>query len=94
MVEPGLAASVAPAEGLDTSGRLPDTTDLRLGARPDDGETTTGALLQRAQAGDRAALRELVHELNPLLWHVAPAEGLNAEDAADNNPAPENRLLT
>jgi RNA polymerase sigma factor (sigma-70 family) len=42
-----------------------------------------GDLLERARTGDRAALQDLVHELNPLLWHVARAEGLNAEDAAD-----------
>jgi RNA polymerase sigma factor (sigma-70 family) len=39
--------------------------------------------LERAREGDRAALDEAVVELNPLLWHVARAQGLTAEDAAD-----------
>ena len=39
--------------------------------------------LRRAQAGDHDALAEAVRELNPLLWHVARAQGLPAEDAAD-----------
>jgi len=30
-----------------------------------------------------AALGDVVRELNPLLWHVARAEGLTAEEAAD-----------
>ena len=29
------------------------------------------------------ALGDVVRELNPLLWHVARAEGLTAEEAAD-----------
>jgi RNA polymerase sigma factor (sigma-70 family) len=41
------------------------------------------ACLDRARAGERAALHEVVRELNPLLWHVARAQGLSAEDAAD-----------
>ena len=39
--------------------------------------------LQRARDGDRAALDEVVLELNPLLWHVARAQGLAKEDASD-----------
>lgn len=39
--------------------------------------------LERAKAGDLSALDEVVEELNPLLWSVARAEGLTAEDAAD-----------
>ncbi len=39
--------------------------------------------LEQARAGDTGALREIVLELNPLLWHVARAQGLSAEQAAD-----------
>jgi RNA polymerase sigma factor (sigma-70 family) len=39
--------------------------------------------VDRARNGDRAALHELVRELNPLLWHVARSQGLDSEDAAD-----------
>ncbi|MBU2669161.1 sigma-70 family RNA polymerase sigma factor [Actinoplanes bogorensis] len=42
-----------------------------------------GDLLERARDGDRESLRELVHELNPVLWRVARGQGLSAEDAAD-----------
>ena len=42
-----------------------------------------GACLERARSGDTAALADVVRELNPLLWHVARAEGLTAEEAAD-----------
>jgi len=42
-----------------------------------------GAALERARAGDRSALDEVVRELNPLLWHVARAEGTSRDDAAD-----------
>jgi RNA polymerase sigma factor (sigma-70 family) len=42
-----------------------------------------GALLERARDGDRDSLRELVRELNPVLWRVARGQGLTAEDAAD-----------
>ena len=41
------------------------------------------ACLERARTGETAALSEIVPELNPLLWHVARAEGLTAEEAAD-----------
>jgi len=41
------------------------------------------ACLDRARAGDRTALDDIVRELNPLLWHVARAQGLAAEEAAD-----------
>jgi RNA polymerase sigma factor (sigma-70 family) len=41
------------------------------------------ACLERARAGDLRALDEVVTALNPLLWHVARAQGLAAEDAAD-----------
>ena len=42
-----------------------------------------GACLERARNGEMAALSAVVRELNPLLWHVARAEGLTAEEAAD-----------
>ncbi len=42
-----------------------------------------GACLERARDGEIAALSDVVRELNPLLWHVARAEGLAAEESAD-----------
>jgi RNA polymerase sigma factor (sigma-70 family) len=42
-----------------------------------------GACLERARGGDTTALSDVVRELNPLLWHVARAEGLAAEESAD-----------
>ncbi|ASW55314.1 RNA polymerase sigma factor [Plantactinospora sp. KBS50] len=39
--------------------------------------------LERARAGDRDALNDVVRELNPLLWRVARAQGLTTEEAAD-----------
>ena len=42
-----------------------------------------GDCLERARAGERSALDEVVRELTPLLWHVARGEGLGSEDAAD-----------
>jgi RNA polymerase sigma factor (sigma-70 family) len=42
-----------------------------------------GECVERARNGERAALDEVVRELNPLLWHVARREGVGAEDAAD-----------
>lgn len=41
------------------------------------------ACLVRARNGDVAALDDVVTELNPLLWRVARAQGLLADDAAD-----------
>jgi RNA polymerase sigma factor (sigma-70 family) len=38
---------------------------------------------ERVRAGDQAALRTVVQELNPLLWHVARSQGLGRDDAAD-----------
>jgi len=38
---------------------------------------------EQARAGDQAAMREVVAQLNPLLWRVARAQGLAAEEAAD-----------
>jgi RNA polymerase sigma factor (sigma-70 family) len=42
-----------------------------------------GDLVDRARAGEREALQDLVHELDPVLWHTARGQGLTAEDAAD-----------
>ena len=39
--------------------------------------------LDRARDGDLGALDQVVRELNPLLWSVARAQGLAAEEAAD-----------
>ncbi|WBB75903.1 sigma-70 family RNA polymerase sigma factor [Micromonospora sp. WMMD1128] len=50
---------------------------------PVDRATRLGECLDRARAGDRGALDEVVRELNPLLWRVARAQGLTAEEAAD-----------
>jgi len=42
-----------------------------------------GVSFGQARAGDQAAMREVVAQLNPLLWRVARAQGLAAEEAAD-----------
>jgi RNA polymerase sigma factor (sigma-70 family) len=42
-----------------------------------------GECLERARNGETGALAGAVRELNPLLWHVARAEGLTAEESAD-----------
>jgi RNA polymerase sigma factor (sigma-70 family) len=39
--------------------------------------------LERARLGEIEALNDVVRELNPLLWHVARAQGLSTEDAID-----------
>ena len=48
-----------------------------------DADAHLGSLLERARAGDRESLGELVRALNPVLWRVARAQGLSTEDAAD-----------
>ncbi|WP_091319509.1 RNA polymerase sigma factor [Amycolatopsis tolypomycina] len=58
-----------------------------------DGPAASGPQLSRhrrlaelagsARAGDRAALDELIVTLTPMLWHVARAQGLDRELAAD-----------
>jgi RNA polymerase sigma factor (sigma-70 family) len=56
------------------------------GTRPDVGDERAdrlAACLERAQAGDRSALDEVVRELDPLLWRVARSQGLGVEEAAD-----------
>src|SRR5262249_43731375 len=42
-----------------------------------------GDCLERARNGEMGALGDVVRELNPLLWRVARAEGLTAEESAD-----------
>ena len=37
----------------------------------------------RARAGDAGALDDVVGELNPLLWHVARAQGVSRDEAMD-----------
>jgi RNA polymerase sigma factor (sigma-70 family) len=58
-------------------------TDGALAAGPAGRPARLAACLQRACDGELSALAEIVGELNPLLWHVARAEGLSTEDAAD-----------
>jgi RNA polymerase sigma factor (sigma-70 family) len=53
------------------------------GAGPIDRHKRLAGCLERARAGDQRALDDIVHELNPLLWHVARAQNLGADDAAD-----------
>jgi RNA polymerase sigma factor (sigma-70 family) len=45
--------------------------------------TRLSAALARARSGDTSALDEVVRDFNPLLWHVARSQGLNATEAAD-----------
>lgn len=52
-------------------------------AGQDDRRTRLARCLERARSGELAALDEVVRELNPLLWHVARAQNLSAEQAAD-----------
>jgi RNA polymerase sigma factor (sigma-70 family) len=61
----------------------PDRTS-RLGTAPvEDSAGRLGALLARAQAGDRAAWDLLFAELNPRLWHLARAQDLTPDEAMD-----------
>lgn len=54
-----------------------------IGHARTDRAARVGASLVRAANGETAALSEIVRELNPLLWHVARAEGLGTEESAD-----------
>lgn len=54
-----------------------DGTDRRARAQ------RLGALLVRAQGGERECLRDIVAEATPLLWNVARAQGLSRADAED-----------
>jgi RNA polymerase sigma factor (sigma-70 family) len=62
------------------AGRVADDTRDRS---RDDRAARLAACLERARAGERGALDPVVTELNPVLWHVARAQGLTAEEAAD-----------
>jgi RNA polymerase sigma factor (sigma-70 family) len=53
----------------------PDERDVR--------NARVTSALARARAGEPEALDEVVRDLNPLLWHVARSQGLDASDAAD-----------
>ena len=63
------------------------TQDLQPSAAPVDGRAgrnaRVAAMLARARAGDTGAIEEMVHELNPLLWHVTRSQGLDVATAAD-----------
>jgi RNA polymerase sigma factor (sigma-70 family) len=59
-----------------------DTMDPELARRKARAQRL-GALLVRAQVGDRDCLHEIVTELNPLLWNVTRAQGLGCADAED-----------
>jgi RNA polymerase sigma factor (sigma-70 family) len=54
-----------------------------LGAARTERAERVALLFERARGGDTGAMDGLVRELNPLLWHVARAQGLGAEEAAD-----------
>lgn len=63
-------------------------SDQETGARASDQTGTRRAerlarCLERARGGEIAALDEVVRELNPLLWHVARAQGLETGEAYD-----------
>lgn len=55
----------------------------RVVSRDDGRPLRLAGYFERARAGDRSALDEMVRELNPLLWHVARSQGLGQEEAAD-----------
>jgi RNA polymerase sigma factor (sigma-70 family) len=48
-----------------------------------DRATRLAESLERAHRGEAGALDDVVRELNPLLWHVARAQGLTRDEAAD-----------
>ena len=52
-------------------------------AGQDDRRARLARCLERARGGELAALDEVVRELNPVLWHVARAQNLSADQAAD-----------
>ena len=59
------------------------STDTTGETGQDDRRTRLARCLERARSGELAALDEVVRELNPLLWNVARAQNLNADQAAD-----------
>lgn len=60
-----------------------DSTANPAAARRQARAQRLGALLVRAQVGDRECLREIVAEATPLLWNVVRAQGLARADAED-----------
>jgi RNA polymerase sigma factor (sigma-70 family) len=76
------------------------------GAGPSDGNATSGAaapsdrnermadLLDAARGGSVEALGQITTELTPMMWQVARAAGLGADDAADVVQTVWERLLT
>jgi RNA polymerase sigma factor (sigma-70 family) len=58
-------------------------TTPSAGAARVDRAARLASCLERARDGQVGALDEVVRELNPLLWQVARAQGLGAEEAAD-----------
>jgi RNA polymerase sigma factor (sigma-70 family) len=46
-------------------------------------DTRLAVSLEAARAGERAGLDEIVRTLTPLLWHIARAQGLDAESSSD-----------
>jgi RNA polymerase sigma factor (sigma-70 family) len=59
------------------------TTDAHQPTAAPDRHVRLARCLERAQSGELGALDEIVESLTPLLWHVARAQGLQADDAAD-----------
>jgi RNA polymerase sigma factor (sigma-70 family) len=55
----------------------------QLDEAPADRHTRLARCLDRARDGEMDALADVVRELNPLLWHIARAQGLPADDAID-----------
>jgi len=60
-----------------------DSTADPVAARRQARAQRLGALLVRAQVGDRDCLRDIVAEATPLLWNVVRAQGLATADAED-----------
>jgi RNA polymerase sigma factor (sigma-70 family) len=64
------------------TGTAPPRPALEPAGQPDR-QARIAALASAARDGSEAALGQLVTELSPLLWQVARAAGLSAEDAED-----------
>jgi RNA polymerase sigma factor (sigma-70 family) len=64
---------------------MPVSTDTTPSAKADldNRRARLARCLEQARSGDLAALDEVVRELNPVLWHVARAQGLTVDQAAD-----------
>ena len=59
-----------------------------------DRTTRMADLLDAAKAGSEEALGQITAELSPMLWHVARAAGLGADDAEDVVQTAWERLLS